>query len=45
MNPIVSKNIAEKRHGTVLVVVKLDMMEDFPQDEIISAATFGGKVI
>ena len=42
---IMSENITEKRHGTVLLVVELDMMEDFPQAEVIRAATFGQKVI
>ena len=40
-----SKNITEKRHRTMLLVVKLDMMEDFPQAEVIRAATFCKKVI
>ena len=42
---IVSENITEKRHGAVLLVVKLDMMEDFPWAKVIRAATFGRKVI
>ena len=40
---IVSENIAEKRHGTMLLVVKLDMMD--PQAEVIRVATFCRKVI
>ena len=42
---IMSKNIAEKRHGTVLLVVELDIMEDFRWAELIRVATFGRKVI
>ena len=40
-----SENITEKRHGTVLLVVKLDMMDYFAWAEIIRAATFGRKII
>ena len=42
---IVGENITEKRHRTVLLVVELDMTEDFSLAEVIRAATFGGKVI
>ena len=42
---IVSENITEERHGTVLFVVKLDVVENFPQAEVIQAATFGRKVV
>ena len=42
---IMSKNITEKSHRTVLLVVELDMMEDFPWAGVIRTATFGGKVI
>ena len=42
---IMSKNITEKRHGTVLLVVKLDMMEDFPWAEVSTAAAIGRKQI
>ena len=42
---IMSENITEKRHGTVLLGVELDMVEDFPWAEVIRAATFGWKVI
>ena len=41
---IMSKNIAEKWHGTVLLVVELDVMENFCWAEVISAATFGRKI-
>ena len=34
-----SENTTEKRHTTVLLVVELDMMEDFPWAEVIRAAT------
>ena len=40
---IMSKNITEERHGTVLLVVKLDMEENFPQAEVIQAAALAAK--
>ena len=42
---IMSEKITEERHITVYLVVKLDMMEDFPWAEAIRAATFCGEVI
>ena len=32
---IVSENITETRHGTVLLVVELDIVENFPWAEVI----------
>ena len=42
---IMSEDITEEKHGTVLNVVKLDMVENVPWAEAIQAATFGGKAI
>ena len=42
---VMSETITEKRDGTGLLVAELDMMEGFPQAEVMRAATFGGKVI
>ena len=42
---IMSENTNEKRHGTVLLLVELGMVEDFAQADEIRAATFGRKVI
>ena len=42
---IMSEKITEERHITVYLVVKFDMMEDFPWAEAIRAATFCGEVI
>ena len=42
---IMSENMTEKRHGTVLLVVKLDKMEDFPWAKVMRATTFGRKTI
>ena len=42
---IMSENLTEERNRTVLLVVKLDMMENFPRAEVIQAATLSGKVI
>ena len=33
------------RDGTVLLVVELEMMEDFPPAEVVRAATFCTEVI
>ena len=38
-------NVTEERHGTVLLVVKRDMAENFAWAEVVQTATFCGKVI